>query len=234
MATALSLIKSALKKIRVLGVDREPTASESADGLTALNAMLDAWAIERLMVYQVRQRSLSWPSATQSRTIGSGGNFSVDRPIRIDSAFLRDSNSQDYPLSILTDRTQYDGIVSKTQQSTLPEYLFYDPAYPLGTLYLYTVPTDAITLLLNVWQTLQSFTSLTADLALPPGYQRAIEFNLAPEIASDYGMEVPANVQRIAVQSKAAIKAINVPSMVAQIDRGLVGRGRRSDIYTDR
>lgn len=238
MTTALDLVKTAMKKIRVLGVDREPTAAEAADGLSSLNSMLDAWAIERLMVYQIIQQSLSWSAGFSSRTIGSGGNFSVTRPDRIDSAFVRDNYTQDYPMIKLDDRTDYDRIVKKTSQSSLPRYIFYDHAYPIGTLYVYPQPSANVTILLNTWQTLQSFATLTTAISLPHGYQRAIEFNLPGEIASDYGMDVPPAVLKVARESKAAIKGLNTPTMVAQLDSAVAtaGRGRglrRHNIYTD-
>lgn len=240
MPTALELITKGMRLAGALGKGETPDADESADGLSCLNSMLDSWQIERLMVYQIVQGSYSWASATTSRTIGSSGspNFSAQRPVRIDSAFIVDSNSQWYPLQVLTDRTQYDAIVIKSTTSTLPQYLFFDPVYPLGVLYLYPVPSSTVTLKLNTWQTLQSFTSLTTDLALPPGYQLAIEFNLPLYLAPEYGTgrKLDPQVMAIATTSKAAIKTINHPSMVAQLDSGVATLGSiggRYNIYSD-
>lgn len=231
MPTSLDLIKRSMRLCRVLSSDQTPTDTEAEDARTILNAMLDAWQIERLMVYQIKESSLTWPSGTASRTIGAGGNFSQARPIRIDSAFYRDSAGQDSPLAVLQDRSEYDAVLSKTLQS-LPEWLFYDPVYPLGVLYLYPVPSAQVTLLLNEWQTLQSFANLTTDLALPPGYQRAIEYNLALEIADEFGRQVSSRVERIAMQSKGAIKSANAPSMTAQTEIAWLASGGRANILT--
>ena len=239
MATALGMITRSMRLARVLGKGRSPDDDEAADGLTALNAMLDSWQLERLMVYQVVQGSYTWPASTTSRTIGSGGNFSAQRPVRIDSAFVVDSNSQWYPLQVLEERTQYDSIVVKTTASTLPQYLFMDPAYPLGVIYLWCVPSAELTLKLNTWQTLQSFAALTTELALPPGYQRAIEFNLAIEFGgTEFRGKITDEVRQIAILSKAAVKNINRPSMIAQVDSavaslGQLGRAGRYNIYSD-
>lgn len=243
MATALSMIKRSLRLCGAIGMGDPVGDEEAADALEALNAMLDSWKIERLMVYQIVQNSHSWTAAATSRSIGTSGspNFNSARPDRIDSAFIRDTNSQDYPLEVLTDRTQYDGIVIKSITSTLPEYLFYDPVFPLGVLYLYPVPSVAVTLKLNTWQTLQSFETLTEELSLPPGNERAIVFNLAIELAPEYGdgKKMAPQVPVIAVQSKAAIKTINQPSMVAQLDYGVGALGKlsgggRYNIFSDR
>ena len=196
-------------------------------------------SIERLFVYQIVQGSYTWPAATTSRTIGSAGDFNTTRPDRIESAFIVDSNSLWYPLQIMTMREEYDSLVTKTTPSTLAQYLFYDPAYPLGVLYLYCVPSVQLTLKLNTWQTLQSFAALTTDLALPPGYQRAIEYSLAEEISPEFGVVVPPKVEQIAIKARAAVKTLNAPSMIAQVDAGVARLGRTGwvrggyNIYAD-
>lgn len=216
-----------------LGKGETADDDEAADGLTALNAMLDAWQLERLMVYQIVQGSYTWAASTSSRTIGSGGNFNATRPHKIDSAFVRDSSNYDYPLVVLEDRQLYDAIVNKTVESNLPQWLFADQAYPLTVLYLYPVPSAQVTLRLNTWQTLQSFSALTTSLSLPPGYERAIVFNLAVELSAEYGTgsKMDPEVPLIAAQSKAAIKTINSPSMIAQVE--VPGGGGRYSIYAD-
>src|SRR3990167_2307112 len=238
MATALSMITRAMRLARAIGKGEPLDSDESADGLVALNAMLDSWQIDRLFVYQIVQGSYTWPASTTSLTIGSAGNFNVQRPVRIDSAFVVDSNSQWYPVDVLQDRTEYDSIVTKTTESSLPKYLFMDSAYPLGVIYLYPVPSVALTLKLNTWQTLQSFASLATDIALPPGYQRAIEYSLAEEFGPEFGVTIPPKVEKIALQSRAAIQNLNMPSLVARVDSGvaslgLLDGGGRYNIYAD-
>ena len=241
MTTANDLIKRAMRLAGALGKGETPDDDEAQDGLTALNSMLDSWKTERLAVFQIVQASHTWASGQSSRTIGESGSpsFSAQRPVRIDSAIVTDSNSNDYPLTILLDRTEYDSIVVKTTESSLPSWLFYDPAYPNGTLYLYPVPSAQVTLKLNTWQTLQLFDTLTEELSLPPGYERAIVYNLALELAPEFGTgrKIDPQVPSIAIQSKAAIKTLNQPSMVSQLDSGIAYAGKsaggRYNIFTD-
>lgn len=237
MTTALQIIESSARKIGVLGVGESADADFSSNALAGLNSMLDSWQLERLAVYQIVQGSYTWPAATTSRTIGSGGNFSAQRPVRIESAFVVDSNSNTYSMKVLQRREEYDAIAVKTVQSSLPSWLFMDSAYPLGVIYLYPVPSAQVTLKLNTWQTLQSFAALTTDLALPPGYLRALEFNFAIELHSDYpSIPLAPSVIKIATESKSAIKTINAPSMVAQVDVGVASLGQtapgRWNIYS--
>src|SRR3990167_2508153 len=111
MATALGIIPRSMRLAGAIGKGETADADEAADGLVALNAMLDSWQIDRLLVYQIVQVSNTWPAATTSRTIGSGGNFTQQRPVRIDSAFVVDSNSQWYSVEVLRSREEYDAIV---------------------------------------------------------------------------------------------------------------------------
>lgn len=236
MITAYTMIVSALGKIQVLGVDANITAQEAADGLYDMNAMLDAWSIERLMVYQVQQTTHSWTAAAATRTIGSGGDFNTTRPYKIsdDGNFFRTSDNLDYSVRVLP-RKFYDLIGSKTSGGSIPEFLFYDDGFPTRTLYAYPVPADALTLHLNSWKPLQSFASLTTTISLPPGYQAAIEWNLAIWSAPRYGAAAKAaarDLEKQATLLKSRIKGVNNPSMVSHLDHSLVG-GSNADIYSD-
>jgi hypothetical protein len=232
MPTAADLIRSAALKLGAISSGESLTASEASDGLNVLNSMLDFWAINRLFIYQIVQSSYSWTGGQASRTIGSGGNFNATRPVRIeDGSYFRDSNSIDSPVSIIRDRATYDQLASKSDQTTFPEFLYYEPSYPLGTLYAYPVPSQTITLKLNSWQTLQSFAALTDNLSLPPGYQWTIEHNLAVALEPIFDLSCPAAVKAEAIKSKSAIASINSVPLTAMTEAAFVISGRgRSDI----
>lgn len=233
--TANTMISRAMRLIQVFGTDENPTAQEAADGLYALNSMLDAWSIERLMIYQVQQANYSWASGAGSKTIGNGGDFSASRPARIekDGNFFRTSDDIDYPVAVHS-REEYDGIQQKTAAGSVPEYLFHDEGFPLITLYAYPVPSQTLTLYLNTWKALQQFTSLTSSINLPPGYQAAIEYNLAIWIAPEHGKAAKAAANDIKAQAailKTAIKSVNQPDLISRVE--VPGTGRRSRILSD-
>lgn len=231
MPTAQKLINIAVGKLGAATPNTDVGTAESADALVVLNSMLDSWRIERLYVYQVVQNPYTWPANTLSRTIGPSGNFNVGRPDRIEDGFYT-YNSIDYELEVIEDRERWDAIPNKAVTSTLPEYLFYDSGFPLGTLYLYPLLTSSLTVKLNTWQTLQAFNALADNLMLPPGYQRAIENNLAMELLPYYPNAMAAQlVSPIAKESKAAIKRLNAPVSILRMDPALVGGGR-SNILT--
>lgn len=227
MPSALDLIKTSMRKVGALADGEDPTTSEANDGLEVLNSMLDSWSLEKLLVYQINQEAFTWTSGNASRTIGSSGNFNTTRPTRIEDGFTRISNV-DYPYQVVS-KEHYDAIPDKTTQGPYPEVIYYSQANPLGTIYGWPVPSASISFYLNSWKQLQQFTSLTTDLALPAGYQRAIEFNLACELGPDLQLEIPERVDRIARESKAAIKRSNSIPLIAQLEVGQM-QDRRSNI----
>lgn len=230
MATALDIIKRSMRLLRLLGENEDPTTSEAEDGLTALNSMLDAWNIDRLMTYQVASQNFSWPASTASRTIGPSGNFNTVRPVKIESAYFRDADNEDFELTILNYES-YDRIALKSVEATYPEYLYYDPGYTLGTIYLADVPSSTFTLYIRTWTPFTAVASIATTVALPPGYKRAIEYNLAAEMAPEFGVEPSADVRRIAMESKRSIKSSNSSPIIGQLDCALTGGGG-SDIFS--
>jgi hypothetical protein len=73
--------------------------------------------------------------------------------------------------------------------------------------------------------------TLATSLAFPPGYLRAFRFNLACEIAAEFGVEPSRQVQRIAMSSKRDIKRINNPDDIMSLPYSLVGTRQRFNIF---
>lgn len=220
---------------RILGdiSDSETLTTSRADiGLEALNAMLDSFSIERLMIYQVRQESFTWPASTTSRTIGSSGDFDTHRPDRIETGtYFQDANNISYPVALPRNRAVYDNISDKTITSSYPEMLFYDPSVTLGTLYVYPVPNQSLTLKLNSWQPLTVFDSLVEVHNLPPGYRRMLTYNLAKELESEAGVPLSMGALKIANDSRKVIKRHNHTPICSTTESTYVlSGGRNADI----
>lgn len=215
MTTVLDMVKRSMRLIRVLGQGETPTDSEAQDGLSALNTMLEAWSIERLMVYQILDESFTWTGGQSSRTMGPSGNFDTSRPTKVTGFYIKDAGI-DYHAEIIG-RERYDSIADKASGSTYPEYIYPQMGVPLVTLYAFPVPSGTQEAHVLSWKRLQAFTSLTDELSLPPGYQRAIEFNLGVEFAPDFGraaMEAARDIAGQAALSKSAIKRLNAPEVI--------------------
>ena len=236
--TAITMIKRAMRIMTVLGVDQEPTDTEAADALYALNAMMEAWNIERLMVYNTPQVSASWTVSSATMTMGTGGTFSATRPIRVmpEGNFFRDGSTNiDYPILWLGDKDSYERILLKTSTSSWPQWMYVDMGFPLVTLYVWPVPTQALTAYINTYAVLQAFDTLTEVIALPPGYQSAIEYNLALWMAPEYGTaaKISPFVEKQAALLKQNLRNLNSPDLVARIDPAVIGQGRPYNIFVD-
>lgn len=230
--TASDIITRAYRILGELGTGEAMTASQGADGLEALNAMLDSFSIERLMIYEVRQEALTWPADTVSRTIGDGGDFDTHRPNRVENgSYFKDTNNIAYPVTVTRNRAVYDAIPDKTISSDYPDLLYYNPSVTLGTIYLYPIPNQSLTFYLNSWQPLTSFDTLAEVHNLPPGYRRMLAYNLAYELEAETGIPMADSARRIAVQSKKIVKRNNDVPIVSATDTESVLHGRgKSDI----
>ena len=234
--TAQAMIRRAFSILGDIADNEDLTSAQASKGLNALNAMLDSYSVMKGMIYEIAQTAHTWPASTTSRTIGASGDLDTRRPDRIeDGTYFLDANNIAYPVNVVRNREVYDTIYDKTVTSSDPEILFYDPAYPLGTLYVYPVPTVALTLYLNQWNPIQVFETLAEVVALPPGYQRMIEFNLAVELEAETGLPCPDGARRIAMSSMKVIKRQNNTPLFAMTDAyyALAGQGK-SDIVAGR
>ncbi len=234
MATPSSMVLRALRLIGEKTVGGTLTSGEQTAYLADLNTMLESWSLERLMCFQLLQESRALTASIGSFTIGSGATWNTTRPTKIcDPCFTRDSAGVDYPIELINAEA-YGLITLKTVDGGFPAYLFYDQAYVAGlaTIFLYPEPIAGLTLYINSWKQLQSFSTISDAVVLPPGYQRAIEFNFAVETAGGL-TNVSAEVAKIARESKAAIKGVNAPENIMRLDLGVLPRRYgRYDIRT--
>lgn len=231
MATAQTIIDRALRLLGAIASGESPTADESADGLISLNNMLESWQADKLTVYAYVDTAFTMVASTGSYTVGPSGNFNLTpRPPKIEQCFVR-ASSIDYPVELI-DKARWYAITDKTVESDIPEYAYYEPTLTTGTLKVWPVPNTGNSLHIITWTNVATLATLATSISLPPGYERAMAYNLAIELAPEFEREPSASVVRIAAESYAAIKRANIRPMLAMPDLGtLVGPGR-SDIWS--
>ena len=230
--TAGDQINGALRLIGQLAEGETPSSETSADALMSMNQMLDSWSSERLSVFSTQDQQFTWAPNLISRTLGPTGNFVGNRPVLLDdSTYFRDpSNNISFGIKIINQQ-QYDGIAVKTVTSTYPQVLWINMDMPNVSMYIYPVPTKALEWhFISVTELVEPATLATV-LVIPPGYLRAFRFNLACEIAAEFGVEPPASVQRIAMASKRNIKRINNPDDVMSLPYSIVATRQRFNIF---
>ena len=230
--TAGDQINRALRLLGVLAEGETPSAAVSQDALVALNQMIDSWNTERLSVFSTQDQTFLWPTSTISRTLGPTGDFVGNRPILLDDAtYFRDpSTNVSFGIKIINQQ-QYDGIAVKTVTSTYPQVLWINMTYPNIEMYIYPVPTRLLEWHFISVEELTQPATLATEFALPPGYLRAFVYNLAMEMAPEFGVEPSPQVQRIAMTSKRNIKRINNPDDIMSLPYSLVATRQRYSIY---
>ena len=231
--TAGDQINGALRLIGQLAESETPSAATSADALTALNQMLDSWSSERLSVFSTQDQVFTWPANTVTRTLGPTGNFVGNRPVLVDDStyFIDPGNGISFGIKLINQQ-QYNGIAVKTVTSTYPQVMFVNMKMSDIEMTVYPVPTTALQWhIISVTELTQPAT-LATTLVVPPGYLRAFRFNLASEIAAEFGVEPPPQVQRIAMSSKRNIKRINNPDDVMSMPYSIVATRQRFNIYS--
>lgn len=230
--TANDQINAALRLIGVLAEGETPSAATSQDALAAMNQMIDSWNTERLSVFSTQDQVFTWLPNFKERTLGPTGDFVGNRPIMVDDAtYFRDPASNiSYGIKLINQQ-QYDGIAVKTVTSTYPQVMWVNMEYPNITMTVYPVPTKTLEFHIVSVNELTGPANLSTNLAFPPGYLRAFKYNLACELAPEFGVEPSPTVSRIAMTSKRNLKRINNPDDIMSIPYSIVATRQRYNIF---
>lgn len=230
--TASDQINGALRLIGQLAEGEIPSLATSEDALVALNQMIDSWNTERLSVFSTQDQVFSWPPNLLSRTLGPSGDFVGNRPVLFDdSTYFKDPASGiSYGIKFINQQ-QYNGIAVKTVTSTYPQVIWVNMTYPNVEMYIYPKPTKLLEWHFVSVEELTQPATLATTLAFPPGYLRAFRYNLACELAPEFGIEPPPQVQRIAMYSKRNLKRINNPDDIMSLPYSIVGTRQRFNIF---
>jgi hypothetical protein len=224
--TVAELIRGAFRTLGILASEETPRAQEQADALDTLNDLLDAWATERLNLFATLRSAHVLTPSLNPHTLGTLGTFDTTRPVRVDRASLTQSGTpgSETPLRLLSD-AEWQDTPSKDSTGT-PVRLWVETSYPLMRLHLHPVPNSADTLVLYTWQQLGRFASANDDFDMPPGYARALRFNLAKEMAPEYGISLSGEAVAVAIESKATLKSLNERPSYLRSDPAVLQGGR--------
>jgi len=231
--TAGEQINSALRLIGQLAEGEQPTPQASQDALAALNQMIDSWNTERLSVFSTQDQVFTWPAGDISKTIGPTGDFVGNRPVLLDDAtYYRDPGTGvSFGIKFINQQ-QYDGIAVKTVTSTYPQVMFVNMTFPDITVFVYPRPTRDLEWHFISVEELSKPATLSTSILFPPGYLRAFKYNLACEIAAEFGVEPSPTVQRIAMTSKRNLKRINNPDDIMSLPYAIVATRQRFNVYS--
>lgn len=182
------IVNESLKECGRIGLGQTALPEDFNAGWMRLQWMLQQWQVKRWLVYHLVTRLVT-STGVRTYTVGPGGNIdtgaNTSRPDKIESAFLRQlavapAAQIDYPVGLIQSMEDYNTIGLKGLVS-FPGWVYYDPSWPLGTLYAWPVPQAVIYAVgITVKEQLPTkFLNQATVLNLPYEYYAAILYNLA-------------------------------------------------------
>lgn len=223
--TGGNMVKSALRKLRVLIDGTSPTPQMITDGVEDLNIMLKSWWARPgggLKVWCYQQIIVPMVTAQAAYTIGPvGANVTAVRPLRLFEYgnFIRETVSgftHDTPLRLIS-RQEYQQFGAK-QAPGVPNSIYYNggidiaggltsPGTGYGTVFVYCVPSDATrSLYLNAQRPLYDMSELI-EFDVPSEWFHAIRLNLMASLCDDY--EVPEDrLRRVKSEARDALEMV--------------------------
>ena len=215
--TIKQLLRSSFRCIGSLRVGFGYSPSELTDGLFVLNAMLDSWAADDINAPCSLTSLYPLGTAKQTYTIGPGGDFNGPRPTRIITAkyvVMTNPTQPLYePLDVINDQ-QFLGIHLPLTASTIPQRLYYNPTYPLGSATLWPVPQNsADQVAICAAQPIGGgIVDENAIFSVPPGYLDAVRYQLAVRLSMEWDKPLKQGVAALATESFAVIQRLNAPT----------------------
>lgn len=158
------------------------------------------------MVYQTVREVFTLATSKQTYTMGVAGDFNTSRPVEIlDANYVQ--STLETPIKLITDH-QWAAIPIKNM-SGIPQKLYVDGASTLQNLNFWPYPAAGNQVVIYSKKQLSSIALIGDTLDFPPGYKKALKYNLAGELALEYGKTINPVLGAIAAESKAAIARKN-------------------------
>lgn len=207
MTTALDLLSRSQRLLGVYAIGESPSAEESQDSLSVLNAVL-AETSNGAMVFAKTLDTIALSANVASITVGPSGTTITPRPVNVLPDSYIDISGTSYSLD-LYDLQNYTSIDNKGDAG-IPRGIFVLPNMPNITVTLWPIPSQAMTL--NLWsdKLVASFPTLTTVMSLPPGYENALANMLAVELAPEYEVQPPPAVVAAAARGRRVLKRMNI------------------------
>lgn len=236
MPQVQKIIESAMFETGILSAGDSVSAEDAAWGLDKLQRMIDQWDADRSKIYTVTFLRFTLVPNLAPHTIGPGGTFNVtQRPVKLVSAnvVLNPGSSEvEYPLEIWNDQ-QWADVRIKNLSSNISRGVYYEPQFPLGSLYFWPVPTSVNDVKLEVWNSLTQAINQNDILQLPPGYWEAMVLTLALKFCGSFRVSPPPTLASDQIRAIRVIQGNNSAPPLIRTDGGISSGKRtgRPDFY---
>lgn len=213
----IDILNSAARLCGSLAPGETLNASEYTDFFQRLQDMQDSWSTDRMNLFLVSVITLTSATAKASYTIGPGASdFNQTRPLLIQTAsHILNGITEGLEL---VDSVNFASIQDKSTTAKLILKLWCDYGSPVANFNVWPTPVMPPTFELYVQQPLPTWVTIFDTVSLPDGYSRALQYNLALDIAGDLGTpsDILANIVPTAQQSLQAVRALNQQFLASQ------------------
>lgn len=224
----LDILNSAARLCGSLAPGETLNASEYQDFMQRLQDMQDSWSTDRENLFVVATQTLVATVAKAAYTIGTGvanftADFAVPRPLLIQTAsHILGGITESLEL---VDSTNFASIQDKSTTAKLVLKLYCDYNYPIATLNPWPVPVAPPTFELYTQTPLPTWVTIFDPVNLPSGYLRALQYNLAINIAADLGTpnNILAEIQPEAEKSYMEMRRLNQQFLASQLGPNSTG-----------
>lgn len=210
------LIRDAVIEIGVQDPIEPVGPNELALGLLRLNGIIGLWNARGETSYAATFPTYTTTASLNPHTIGpdSATWSATQRPVEILAANRIESSGTGLVRIPITIRDQvwwFSQQAVPNIETGIPTDLYYNPTYLNGSVYLWPVPDSAYTVEFLVRLLLSPIAEadLGTDVELPFGYDAALRYTLAQDLATPLTVPMPQDLPRKASEARAVIFAVN-------------------------
>lgn len=223
--TSRDLIARSMRLIGVLASGETPSAPEANDAFKSLNAMLDNYSTQSLMVLSRVEEQFSLVVNQSQYQWGTGApDFNSPRPQKIENInWIQTSGTTTVQIPIeIINQDQWSAIAVRTITSNLPTRMWPQYTFPYMLLNFWPIPSLAGQIDVISWKPIVSIADLNTTLVLAPGYEDMLTYNLAIRLAPEYGRTPSELVLATAISSKSDVKRMNIQPLLMGCDDGVL------------
>lgn len=214
--TVKDLLYEAFIVAHVLGAGEVLSLVKAKPAFWKLNELIDLCNLRKTFALYQTEIAVPMQPNQITYTIGPStasppADIVSGRPVEVLSGYSR-RNSNDLPVFVTHAKKDYDNIQLKGLQSLgWNALVYYQAAFPLGTIYVYPQPQDTLTTLyLTVMAQLATYSSLEEEISLPPGYYQYLKYDLGKRICADHGMIFGPENEAILTTCQEALEGNNI------------------------
>ena len=255
MATAFDVCVDALDRIGANAANSEPSNEDIEITARALNTLIDSMSNIQQNIFSVAPYRFLTQGGKQDYLLGpatddagnpTNADWVIARPMRIEEAVLMayapivdvgppivigETSGTLFLGLTMVNFYDWSSLSVRYLNTTWPTTVYDNGGYPCRTISLWPVPQGQLAIELWLWEPLTTYSTLTQELNLPPGYQRYLTLKLAMEIAPTFGKSVTDTLRLQAAEAENNVRILNQITTVSQPSPNGRSLSRRTPDY---